>query len=445
LKPTAPIQIDTQSGDWNIEMRKLMSKYLFIGALIAVMLNPIFGLVDYFTLHDYWLEFLAMRCMVSGLVLGCIFYSPLIRKRPELTGLIVMTLITTQDAFLFSQSNSDTIHNNALSYLVDFVGASMVLLWTLPLAVGYLVLLMLVNVTFFNLLSPMDSETYLTEGGLLVFAGAVFSMAMIVFRHHSVKSMLISRSELIRYNEWMAVQNDIIEQKSEELQRSNSRLKEFAYIVSHDLKTPLRGIKNLASWIREDCAESLTEEGKSHLRLIDKQVQKMENLILGVLEYAKSGHVNAAREWIHLDELIQELIETVDVDKKVKFRVNAHVPALSGTRIVLSQVLQNLITNSIKHNLSFNKEVEIEILGMEDMVQFRISDNGPGIDEKDHHRIFDLFQTLATENLYDNTGIGLPVAKKMVEEAGGHMWLESKKGKGASFYFTLPRSFSEMP
>ena len=107
-------------------------------------------------------------------------------------------------------------------------------------------------------------------------ASALFCMVMVVFRYHSLRSILVSRSELIRSNEFMTIQNEIIREKSEELIRSNTRLREFAHMVSHDLKTPLRGISNLAGWIREDCADTLSRDGISHLEMIDRQIADLD-------------------------------------------------------------------------------------------------------------------------------------------------------------------------
>jgi len=288
--------------------------------------------------------------------------------------------------------------------------------------------------------SDMALNEFLSGGGMLVLSGAVFSMAMVVFRYHSARSMIISRLELVRNNEWMAVQNEIIEEKSSALQKSNNRLKEFAYIVSHDLKAPLRGIRNIASWIREDCGNSLNEEGITHLKLMEKQIQKMENLIKAVLEYSKTGVSKQNAEWINLDELIRDVIEMVEVDKHTNFKIHTELVQIQGTRIVISQVLQNLLSNSIKHNDKTIREVNIEVMEDQSRFHFIVADNGPGIDPRDHQRIFDLFQTLGNNNDYESTGIGLPVAKKMIEEAGGEMWLESQTGEGSRFHFSLPKT-----
>jgi len=439
LKSGLKISPPSEASHWSEEMNKIMTKYLTIGTLIAILLNPIFGIVDYFTMPDQWMHFMMIRVFVCLVLVVILLYKPLIVQRSKYAGLLILFFITTQDAYFYSQTTSDSIQQASLSYMADFVGASMVLLWPASFAIVFLIGLVSMNALFFLIFSPLPVSQFLAEGGLLVFAGAFFCMAMIVFRYHSVKAMIASRLELVKSNEWMAVQNEIINEKSTELQRSNSRLKEFAYIVSHDLKTPLRGIKNLALWIKEDCGDILPKEGISHLEMIDRQIIKMENLIRAVLEYSKSGNSATGSEWIDLDEIINEVVEMVDVDHKTKFTVNTHIPQMKGTRIVISQVLQNLLSNSIKHNDKSQKEVEITVSETEDGIKFSISDNGPGIDPKHHKRIFDLFQSLRSETNYENTGIGLPVARKMIEECGGSLWLDSEPGKGSVFYFSLPK------
>ncbi len=430
--------LNPEPYSWQGEMNKIIARYLTIGTIIAIVLNPLFGVVDFLAMHAQWQQFMIIRVLVTLFMIGCLIYKPLMKYNPQLYGFAVLSSVVTQDAYFYSFANTEIIQQLSLAYMADFVGASMVLMWSPIYATVFLIYFIVVNVFFYFMNSSMPLNDFLADGGLLVLAGALFAMAMIVFRYHSVKAMVVSKLELIKSNEWMAVQNEIIEEKSSELQKSNNRLKEFAYIVSHDLKAPLRGIRNIASWIREDSGETLNEEGNGHLKLMDKQIVKMENLIIAILEYSKTGSAKASIEWINLDELIKDVIETVEIDSRTNFKINAHIPKIQGARIVISQVLQNLLTNSIKHNDKSIREVEIEVNSNGDFFQFMVADNGPGIDEKDHSRIFDLFQTLREESTFESTGIGLPVAKKMVEEAGGNMWLESAPGKGSRFYFSLP-------
>ncbi len=438
VKSTSPV-----NPEWRTELNRISARYLTIGTVIAILLNPVFGVIDYITLHESWQHFMIVRVFVSFILVACVMNRKYILESPQQAGFIILSAIVTQDAYFYSMATRDIIQALSLSYMADFVGAGMVLLWNPVYAGLFLLYFLAVNIIFFSHHAHMDPMDFLTGGGMLVFAGAVFSMAMIVFRYHSVKSMIISRLELMKNNHWMAVQNEIIEEKSAALQKSNNRLKEFAYIVSHDLKAPLRGIRNIAMWIREDCAHSLNEEGNTHLQLMDKQIQKMENLIKAVLEYSKTGVSRNNYEWINLDEMIRDVIEMVEVDKRTSFKIKSDLIQIRGTRVVLSQVLQNLLSNSIKHNDKQFREVNIEVDETDRAFHFVVADNGPGIDPRYHQKIFDLFQTLSGNNDYESTGIGLPVAKKMIEEAGGDMWLESQTGEGSRFHFSIPKEAPE--
>lgn len=431
--------IANRNKGWHSELDKISAKYLRIGMLIAIVLNPVFGIVDYLTLNDQWQQFMIIRVMVTIFLLVILFNKKFISQHPQETGFVVLLAVVTQDAYFYSNATATAIETLSISYMADFVGASMVLLWSPVMAVIFLLTFIAINLIFFLENSTLAPDVFLSGGGLLVFSGAIFGMAMVVFRYQSVKTMLISKLELIRNNEWMAVQNEIIEEKSAALQKSNNRLKEFAYIVSHDLKAPLRGVRNIASWIREDCGNSLNENGITHLKLMEKQILKMENLIKAVLEYSKTGVSKTNSEWINLDEMIKNVIEMVEIDNRTSFEIRSEIVEIKGTRIVISQVLQNLLSNSIKHNDKQFRKVSIEVNEDAEHFYFVVGDNGPGIELKDHQKIFDLFQTLRNTSDYDSTGIGLPVAKKMIEEAGGNLWLESHPGNGSRFHFSLPK------
>lgn len=431
--------VPLSENDWKTEMNNTMSRYLVIGTIIAIILNPVFAVVDYYTASDHWVQFLGIRLLVTAILVTCLLNKKLMYEKTHLAGMIILSSVVLQDAWFFSLSPKESLPQVSLAYLADFVGAGMVLMWTPVMALAFMVGFMAVNYLFFNINSTIPAGEYLLDGGLLLLAGAAFSMAMVVFRYQSVKSMMISRLELLKSNEWMAVQNEIIEEKSAELQKSNNRLREFAYIVSHDLKAPLRGIRNIASWIREDCGHSINETGHMHLQLLDKQIVKMENLIRAVLEYSKSGTVGKAVEWINLDDLIRDVVEMVQIDANTRFTIRTKVPEMKGTRVVISQVLQNLLSNSVKHNKKQIKEVEIEVIDEGEHVRFMVADNGPGIAPEDHDKIFDLFQNLRNSVDYDSSGVGLAVARKMIEENGGAMWLDSAPGQGARFYFSIPK------
>lgn len=422
------------------EFRIVSARYLGIGLLIAAILNPLFGVFDYYANNDRFVEFMVIRMVATTVVLVSMY---LLRKNSRLIhilGFTVLGAVVAQDSWFLSQSPESTIQQMSLTFVADFVGAGLVLLWPFRLALVFTVFAAVINLFFFGFFSDVSFVYLFLNGGFLIAACALFSMVMIVTRHASMLQMIKSRVELVENNDHMALQNCIINEKSIELEKSNQRLRDFAHMASHDLKTPLRGIKNLTTWIREDCSEMINKEGMGHLNMIHRQVQKMELMISEMLEYSKSLNAESCQEWICLDELIQEVIETVDVGGKTKFLVRSGVPVVKCSRLVVSQVLQNLLSNAIKHNDKPKVEIVITVIEENGVVRFSVMDNGPGIACSDHHRLFILYDTLHAKRGYESTGIGLPVAKKMIEESGGSLWVDSDVGSGSIFHFTIPKS-----
>ncbi|MBK8417234.1 MAG: hypothetical protein IPL22_23585 [Bacteroidetes bacterium] len=225
MNSTVTPSLNLPAQGWSNELNKIISRYLTIGTIIAIILNPIFGLVDYMALHESWQQFMVIRVLVSLILVGCLLYKPLMQERPQLAGMVILCSIITQDAYFYSFATPEIIQQLSLSYMADFVGASMVLMWSPVYAIVFTIYFVLANLFFYSSNSSMPLQDFLSDGGLLVLAGTIFSMAMVVFRYHSVKTMIISKIELIKNNDWMAVQNEIIEQKSAELQKSNNRLK----------------------------------------------------------------------------------------------------------------------------------------------------------------------------------------------------------------------------
>lgn len=424
---------------WKSELEQLAAGYLLSGARIFAISSLLMAAAAvYFGVPArdsyFWFN------LTAGLMLAAATAFPgWLRDNTEFAGFLVVSLIVVRDAWFLANSTPESIGLLSFACAAELAGVSLIFLWPMATAIAFLIMVLAVHTSWFMISGKMPFIAFLTGGGILVFSVAVFSTILMVIRFRTVRNMIESKLDLLRSNEWMATQNRIIEEKSAELQLSNNRLKEFAYMVSHDLKAPLRGVRNLAAWIREDFGQQLPEGVNTHLELMDRQIRKMEIMIRDVLDYAKEQAGNRKPEWIHLDELVNDVIELVNMDKSTKFTVESSVPEIQGTRIVISQVLQNLLTNSIKHNDKPKKEVSIRISGDTESVSFTVSDNGPGIDPLAHIEIFNLFHSLGDQSDGENTGIGLPVARKMVEEAGGRLWLESEPGKGSRFHFVLPR------
>jgi signal transduction histidine kinase len=224
-----------------------------------------------------------------------------------------------------------------------------------------------------------------------------------------------------------------------DLEKKNSELDQFAYIVSHDLKAPLRGINNLSSWIEEDLGQNITEDTHKNLELLRNRVHRMENLINGILAYSRAGRLQTDEVYFSTYELINEICANLINRSDITVNIVQPLPFLKTERVKLEQVFTNLISNALKHTQ--NEHPEIRITSQEDdsSYTFCVADNGPGIDPAYHEKIFIIFQTLQSRDTVENTGVGLAIVKKIVEDNGGAIWVESTVGNGAQFYFTWPK------
>ena len=222
-----------------------------------------------------------------------------------------------------------------------------------------------------------------------------------------------------------------------ELEKSNDELQEYAHIVSHDLKSPLRSIDALINWIKEDNKGQLDEVSLQNFTHIETTLEKMEQLISGVLEYSSVGFSDNQKHLVNLDDVVCGLIEMMYKPDHVKIEVLNTLPTLPGDKTKLQQVFQNLISNAIKF---IDKEagfVKINAKELPTHYQFSVQDNGMGIEEKFHDKIFKIFHALNRSK--DSTGIGLSIVKKIVDLHEGTIWLESEPNKGTTFFFTLKK------
>ena len=219
---------------------------------------------------------------------------------------------------------------------------------------------------------------------------------------------------------------------------ANQELQDFAYIVSHDLKTPLRGIRTVAKWMQSDYADKLDENAKKQLELLVSRSDRMNKLIEGVLQYSRVGRTSEEQTEVNLNELVCESIETIGPADGIEIKIERELPAIICERTRIGQVFQNLIGNAVKYMDKAAGLVSVGCAREGDFWKFNVTDNGPGIEKENFERIFQIFQTLSPQKTDDSTGIGLTVAKKIVEMYGGKIWVESEAGKGSTFFFTLP-------
>ncbi|MGY5354727.1 PAS domain-containing sensor histidine kinase [Wenyingzhuangia sp. IMCC45467] len=222
-----------------------------------------------------------------------------------------------------------------------------------------------------------------------------------------------------------------------ELAKSNESLQEYAHVVSHDLKSPLRSINALVSWIKEDNKENLDELSCQNLLLIEKTLEKMENLISDVLEYSSIGANVDLSQNVDINNLTADVMPLLYVPKNIHINIESGLPNVTGDKMKLQQLFQNLLSNAVKF---CDKEVGKIVVASKDIgthYQFSISDNGMGIEEKYFDKIFKIFHSLNKRK--DSSGIGLSIVKKIVELHQGNIWLESEVDKGTTFYFTIKK------
>ncbi|MCJ7679112.1 MAG: ATP-binding protein [Candidatus Aminicenantes bacterium] len=246
----------------------------------------------------------------------------------------------------------------------------------------------------------------------------------------------------------VVVSADITEQKDaekkqtrllKELDSVNKELKDFAYIVSHDLKAPLRGIQSLATWIQEDYRDKLDQNGQKQLNLLISRVSRMEGLITGILHYSRVGRTQEEKIDVNLHQLVGEIIDSLTPPAGISVSVDTPLPVLHCGRTRIGQLFQNLISNAVKYMDKEQGWVRIGCKEKQDVWQFSVSDNGPGIEKKYFEKIFQIFQVLHSRDDVEGTGIGLAVVKKIVEMYGGEIWLESEPKQGTTFFFTLSK------
>ncbi|MGJ0484691.1 MAG: sensor histidine kinase [Methylomicrobium sp.] len=225
-----------------------------------------------------------------------------------------------------------------------------------------------------------------------------------------------------------------------ELESANEELNNFAYVISHDLKAPLRAIGSLADWIVTDQQERLDDEGREHLRLLVQRVRRMNALIDGVLRYSRIGKLHETAVAIDINELVHEVLDLLAPPPHIVITVAPGLPSIRAEKAAIHQVLQNLIANAIRYLDKPEGRIEINCVSQGDNWRFSVADNGPGIEARHFARIFQLFQTLNPRDRLESTGVGLAIVKKIVEQCGGEVGLESVPGQGSTFFFTLPKT-----
>jgi len=232
-----------------------------------------------------------------------------------------------------------------------------------------------------------------------------------------------------------------LKERMSQLDKSNKALDEFAYIVSHDLREPLRGISNLATFIEEDLSEHLGGKGASRLERMRHLTRRLETLIESILYYSRIDRTKSPFARVDLNYALAQAIDTIKLSleqNKAQVSIPKNLPTVWCDSVRVGEVFLNLITNAMKYNDKPDKRIEIGFHSEKNPIVFHVSDNGIGIREKHKEKIFQIFKRLHGQDKYGGgTGAGLTIVKKIIENHKGRIWVESTLGKGTTIYFTL--------
>ncbi|CAA0235666.1 Two-component system sensor histidine kinase [Tenacibaculum maritimum] len=249
----------------------------------------------------------------------------------------------------------------------------------------------------------------------------------------SLISMQLKSALNIREREKAEIRNIQLLKK---LEKSNDELNEYAHIVSHDLKSPLRSVYALTSWIKSDNEGKFDEMTLSNFNLIEETLEKMEQLISDVLTYSSIDTV-VEKQKVDLNEVLENLQKILFIPENISIKIVKKMPVVNGEITKFQQLFQNLISNAIKFNDKEKGIIQVDFIENKSFYQFSIQDNGIGIEQKYHDKIFKIFHFLKESS--ESTGIGLSIVKKIIDLYDGEIWLDSKPNEGTTFYFTIKK------
>ena len=244
----------------------------------------------------------------------------------------------------------------------------------------------------------------------------------------------------------MAIAVDTFETHAKELRRSNQELEQFAYAASHDMRSPLRAIENLAQWTLEDAQDSLSADSKENLNMLLRQAKRLSTLQSDLLEYSKAGNPDNAIGQLDLKETLMEFSSLLDPESNYKIAVSGNIQYFSTYVVPLRQILLNFINNAMKHHDQKHGKITITSNLDNGRLNFTVADDGPGIDPQYHQQIFGLFKTLKSRDEVEGSGLGLSLINKLVERYGGKVTVSSNPAlkRGTVFQFDWPIADREL-
>jgi signal transduction histidine kinase len=386
---------------------------------------------------------LSVLLLLLAIVLVINFF--VVKKVENLPISYAITIIAGFLILHFQAYNSGGVMNTGTMYLTVIIMSAFMMLgpkpgkWFTAFCIGSVILLYIFSefttLTNYDLL--MNDTHIMHQDALMTFVFALFLVAAQSNYLNSSKNEIIEK--ITEQKDELEISNKRLQEYTVTLERTNKELDKFASIVSHDLKAPLRAIGNLTGWIEEDAGDTLKGEVKANFDLIKQRVKRMEDLINAILDYSRANRVVSDEVRFDVKQLVEETVEFIGKPKHVKFNISENLPVINSDKIRLSQVFSNLIENAIKYNDKDHVEVDVFSHETSDGWLFTVKDNGPGIEKQYHERIFIIFQTLNRRDLVESTGVGLAIVKKIIEDQGGKIWVESEPGSGSEFKFLWPK------
>lgn len=278
----------------------------------------------------------------------------------------------------------------------------------------------------------------IAESSILLSLFVIFVFSFLIMNgfiryQKKLKSMNINLEEVV------TKRTVDLENRAKELLEKNKDLEEFAYIVSHDLKRPLRNIYTLTDWLGDDEDGQFYGAAAESLLQIQQQVRQMDLLVEGILNYSLQTDIDEEGKEVNVHTLVKRIINK-NTHENVTITLEKKLPRIIFSESKLTQVFQNLIQNAIKHTNKKQIEIYIDYKATKTTHTFFVKDNGPGIDKKYHKKIFELFQKLQADSKGEAIGVGLALVKKIIERNEGKIYVESTVGNGATFVFTIPKS-----
>ena len=238
-----------------------------------------------------------------------------------------------------------------------------------------------------------------------------------------------------------------VEAKSEELQRSNRDLEQFAYVASHDLKAPLRAIEVIIEWLREDLEDFKEGDVQENIDLLTQRTHRLSILLEDLLAYSRAGRKVGDVKHIHLDEFVSDIVTLIAPPEGMQITTSEGWPCLTTHHAPLETVLRNLVSNAVKHHPDpAIGNITVSCIDQGECVQISVADDGPGIPDEYAEKVFKMFQTLQSRDETEGSGMGLAIVQRIIDWQGGRIWFQAGPGgKGVGFNFTWNKSPQDMP